>query len=93
MVVFAFFVDACTLPLFIVSNRNFQIKIQVRVGNTDAEGRMAMADCLCEAKEHAVNAVNPQIYTIATLTGHAIIAMGPGYSVSVITYFSFLLIS
>ena len=55
---------------------------QVRVGNTDAEGRMAMVDCLCEAKEKALNEVNPQLYTIATLTGHAIIAMGPGYTVS-----------
>lgn len=55
---------------------------QVRVGNTDAEGRMAMVDCLCEAKEKAVTSLNPHLYTIATLTGHAIIAMGKGYSVS-----------
>uniref|UniRef100_H2Y048 Putative aminopeptidase W07G4.4 n=1 Tax=Ciona intestinalis TaxID=7719 RepID=H2Y048_CIOIN len=55
---------------------------RVRVGNTDAEGRMAMADCLCEAKEMAKNEVNPHLYTIATLTGHAIIAMGPGYSIA-----------
>ena len=56
---------------------------QVRVGNTDAEGRMAMVDCLCEAKEVALNENNPHLYTIATLTGHAIIAMGKGYSVSI----------
>ncbi|CAK8674251.1 unnamed protein product [Clavelina lepadiformis] len=56
--------------------------VRVRVGNTDAEGRMAMVDCLCEAKEVAVGEVNPQLYTIATLTGHAIIAMGPGYSIA-----------
>lgn len=53
--------------------------VRVRVGNTDAEGRMAMLECLCEAKEKALNAVNPHLYTIATLTGHAIIAMGPNY--------------
>ena len=56
--------------------------VKVRVGNTDAEGRMAMADCLCEAKEQALKEVNPQIYTIATLTGHAVLAMGQGYTVS-----------
>lgn len=27
---------------------------RVRVGNTDAEGRMAMADCLCEMKEQVM---------------------------------------
>lgn len=53
--------------------------VRVRVGNTDAEGRMAMVDCLCEAKELAQKEVNPHLYTIATLTGHAIIAMGPNY--------------
>lgn len=56
--------------------------VRVRVGNTDAEGRMAMVDCLCEAKEKALNEVNPHLYTIATLTGHAIIAMGFGYSIA-----------
>jgi len=56
--------------------------VRVRVGNTDAEGRMAMVDCLCEAKEKAVTSLNPHLYTIATLTGHAIIAMGKGYSIA-----------
>ncbi|XP_067658006.1 putative aminopeptidase W07G4.4 isoform X2 [Haliotis asinina] len=55
--------------------------VRVRVGNTDAEGRMVMADVLCKFKEDAVKAVNPQIFTIATLTGHAIRAMGPEYSI------------
>lgn len=54
---------------------------RVRVGNTDAEGRMAMADCLCEMKEKAHGEVNPHLFTIATLTGHAIRAMGPAYSI------------
>ncbi|KAM7538043.1 hypothetical protein Aperf_G00000066338 [Anoplocephala perfoliata] len=43
---------------------------RVRVGNTDAEGRMVMTDLLCEAKEQALEAVNPYLFTIATLTGH-----------------------
>ena len=55
--------------------------VRVRVGNTDAEGRMAMADVLCKLKEEAVNAVNPQLMTIATLTGHAFLAVGEPYSI------------
>jgi leucyl aminopeptidase len=54
--------------------------VRIRVGNTDAEGRMAMADPLCRAKEWALDAVNPHIVTIATLTGHVIRAYGPAYS-------------
>ncbi len=53
----------------------------VRVGNTDAEGRMVMADPLCEAKEIALNSVNPFLFTIATLTGHVIRAYGTAYTV------------
>lgn len=55
--------------------------VRVRVGNTDAEGRMAMADALCHIKEMALCSVNPHIFTIATLTGHAVLAAGSGYSV------------
>lgn len=54
--------------------------VRVRVGNTDAEGRMAMADVLCHLKEQALTAVNPQLFTIATLTGHVIRAYGENYS-------------
>ncbi|KAM6965061.1 putative aminopeptidase W07G4.4 [Aplochiton taeniatus] len=54
---------------------------RVRVGNTDAEGRMVMVDLLCEMKEKAVHEVSPQLFTIATLTGHAVRAMGPNYSI------------
>lgn len=54
---------------------------RVRVGNTDAEGRMVMADVLCHFKELAVNEVAPELFTIATLTGHAIRAVGPDYSI------------
>ncbi len=55
---------------------------RVRVVNTDAEGRLAMADLLCQAKEEALQgAVNPRLLTIATLTGHAVRAVGEGYSI------------
>lgn len=43
----------------------------VRVTNTDAEGRFAMADALFKVVELAENELNPHLYTIATLTGHA----------------------
>lgn len=54
--------------------------VRVRVGNTDAEGRMAMADVLCHMKEMAVKEVDPHIMTIATLTGHCVLAYGEAYS-------------
>lgn len=56
---------------------------RVRIGNTDAEGRMAMTDALCWMKEKAVkeNLTNPFLFTIATLTGHAVRAVGDKYSV------------
>ncbi|KAL3864655.1 hypothetical protein ACJMK2_006319 [Sinanodonta woodiana] len=55
--------------------------VRIRVGNTDAEGRMVMADVLCHCKEMALEAVNPQLFTIATLTGHAVRAVGEDYTV------------
>lgn len=54
--------------------------VRVRIGNTDAEGRMVMADVLCRMKEKAANEVNPFLFTIATLTGHVIRAYGPEYT-------------
>ncbi|CAH1111176.1 unnamed protein product [Psylliodes chrysocephalus] len=54
---------------------------RVRVVNTDAEGRMVMADVLCKFKEDALKAVNPHLFTIATLTGHAHRTVGEGYSI------------
>jgi len=50
--------------------------VRLRVGNTDAEGRMAMVDVLCRAKELALSDPDPQLMTIATLTGHACLAVG-----------------
>ncbi|XP_076240994.1 dipeptidase B [Calliopsis andreniformis] len=56
--------------------------VRVRVGNTDAEGRLAMADALCHIKEMALCSVNPHIFTVATLTGHAVLTAGRGYSIA-----------
>lgn len=53
---------------------------RVRIGNTDAEGRMAMSDPLFHTKTQALDEVNPHLFTIATLTGHAVIAVGPEYT-------------
>jgi len=52
--------------------------VRVRVGNTDAEGRMEMVDRLCYFKEKILREqhTNPQFFTIATLTGHACLAAG-----------------
>lgn len=56
--------------------------VRIRVINTDAEGRFAMADPLFHMKEEAVNqgCPNPVIFTMATLTGHCIRSYGPAYS-------------
>jgi len=51
--------------------------IRVRVGNTDAEGRMLLADLLSHLRNDAVNAINPELFSVATLTGHAAMAFGP----------------
>ena len=55
-----------------------------------------MVDSLCEAKELALNEINPLIFSIATLTGHAMRSYG-SYSVrnfkkNVYIYFLFLYI-
>ena len=51
--------------------------VRVRVGNTDAEGRMLLADLLSHLREDAITAINPQLFSVATLTGHAAMAFGP----------------
>merc|ERR1711970_1375951 len=51
--------------------------VRIRVGNTDAEGRMAMVDVLARCKELALADPDPQLFTVATLTGHAVLACGP----------------
>jgi len=51
--------------------------VRIRVGNTDAEGRMVMLDLLAHMKEKALTEINPHLFTIATLTGAAVRAYGP----------------
>jgi leucyl aminopeptidase len=48
----------------------------IEVNNTDAEGRLVLADCLC----HAVTLGAERIVDLATLTGAVIIALGSTYS-------------
>jgi len=51
--------------------------VRVRIGNTDAEGRLVLADLMSHLKLHAADAVNPILFSVATLTGHAARAVGP----------------
>lgn len=51
--------------------------VRVRIGNTDAEGRLVMADLLSHLREQALNENQVEMFTVATLTGHAALAMGP----------------
>ncbi len=46
----------------------------IEVRNTDAEGRLVLADCLCYAQDNIKNIDN--IFDFATLTGACIIALG-----------------
>ena len=64
----------CFVPDEIITSRE---GVRVRIGNTDAEGRLAMGDLLSEMKDLAKNEINPTLFTVATLTGHAARAMGP----------------
>ncbi len=48
----------------------------IEVNNTDAEGRLVLADCLC----HAVALGAQRIVDLATLTGAVIVALGSTYS-------------
>ncbi len=51
--------------------------VRVRVGNTDAEGRLVLSDLLSHLRETALKAVNPRVFSVATLTGHSYRAVGP----------------
>jgi leucyl aminopeptidase len=61
---------------------------RVLVVNTDAEGRMLLMDLLAQAKDE-IAAVPPAerppttVHTIATLTGHALLTVGCGYTIAV----------
>jgi leucyl aminopeptidase len=48
----------------------------IEINNTDAEGRLVLADCLC----HAVEEGAERIVDLATLTGAVIIALGSTYA-------------
>jgi leucyl aminopeptidase len=48
----------------------------IEVNNTDAEGRLVLADCLC----HAIALGAQRIVDLATLTGAVIIALGSTYA-------------
>lgn len=48
----------------------------IEVNNTDAEGRLVLADCLC----HAIELGAERIVDLATLTGAVIIALGSTYA-------------
>jgi leucyl aminopeptidase len=48
----------------------------IEINNTDAEGRLVLADCLC----HAISLGAEQIVDLATLTGAVIIALGSTYA-------------
>lgn len=54
--------------------------VRVKVGNTDAEGRMVMTDLLARAKEEALASDSwekARLFTVATLTGHVRLCYGP----------------
>src|SRR4029077_21045425 len=44
--------------------------VRVRIGNTDAEGRLVLADLLARAKDLAGGEPDPLLFSVATLTGH-----------------------
>jgi|HubBroStandDraft_2_1064218.scaffolds.fasta_scaffold03216_5 leucyl aminopeptidase len=48
----------------------------IEINNTDAEGRLVLADCLC----HAIAQGAERIVDLATLTGAVIIALGSTYA-------------
>ena len=50
----------------------------VEIIHTDAEGRLVLADCVCYMKNNFKN--TEHFYTIATLTGSCIIALGEHYT-------------
>ncbi|XOV81108.1 MAG: M17 family metallopeptidase [Aestuariibacter sp.] len=51
--------------------------VRVRIGNTDAEGRLLLADVLTHLSELAKGESEAQFFSVATLTGHAARAVGP----------------
>ncbi|QFU21731.1 leucyl aminopeptidase family protein [Shewanella eurypsychrophilus] len=56
--------------------------VRVRIGNTDAEGRLVLADLLSHLRIKAEKAVKPELFSVATLTGHVVRCFG-GYTATV----------
>ncbi len=54
---------------------------RVRIGNTDAEGRLVLADLLSHLRVRSASCEGPLLFSVATLTGHAVRAAGP-YSIA-----------
>ncbi len=48
----------------------------IEVNNTDAEGRLVLADCLCWAREQGAE----RLIDVATLTGAIVVALGSTYA-------------
>jgi leucyl aminopeptidase len=48
----------------------------IEVNNTDAEGRLVLADCLC----HTISSGAERVVDLATLTGAVIVALGSTYA-------------
>jgi leucyl aminopeptidase len=55
--------------------------VRVRIGNTDAEGRLVLADLLSHLRLRALSEPAAWILSVATLTGHAVRAVG-SYSIA-----------
>lgn len=51
--------------------------VRVRIGNTDAEGRLVLADVLSHLRERVQDRRYSHLMSVATLTGHAYKAVGP----------------
>jgi leucyl aminopeptidase len=51
--------------------------VRVRIGNTDAEGRLVLADLLAAGRELVADSPSSVLVSIATLTGHVYRAHGP----------------
>ncbi|MBY6105090.1 leucyl aminopeptidase family protein [Ferrimonas balearica] len=51
--------------------------VKVRIGNTDAEGRLVLADVLSHLRLAAAESDDPVMMSLATLTGHVGRAYGP----------------
>lgn len=49
---------------------------KIAIYNTDAEGRLIMLDPLTRMREVALREKNPRLFTVATLTGHAVVSYG-----------------